>query len=101
MFLAIGILLVQHITFVAYLFDSYFFQYAGSQNARSMLFFIGAFSLLLSLPTIVWNHSMMKTTMKGKDIAGFVLAIVVASVAALMFGTWYVTGIHNVGGTVF
>ncbi len=101
MFLAIAILIVQSSTFVSYLIDSQFFANPGSQNMRSMLFFIGLFTLLLSIPTMVWNHSMMKYSIKSKEKVGFVLAIVVCVLAVFLFATWYVTGIHKVGATVF
>ena len=100
MFLAIAILIIQSSTFVSYLIDSQFFASAGSQNMRSMLFFIGLFTLLLSIPTMVWNHSMMKNSIKNKEKVGFVLAILVCVFAVFLFATWYVTGIHKVGATV-
>jgi len=100
MFLAIAILIIQSSTFVSYLIDSQFFANPGSQNMRSMLFFIGLFTLLLSIPTMVWNHSMMKNSIKNKEKVGFVLAIIVCVLAVFLFATWYVTGIHKVGATV-
>ena len=100
MFLAIAILIIQSSTFVSYLIDSQLFANAGSQNMRSMLFFIGLFTLLLSIPTMVWNHSMMKNSIKNIEKVGFVLAIIVCVLAVFLFATWYVTGIHKVGATV-
>jgi len=100
MFLAIAILIIQSSTFVSYLIDSQLFANAGSQNMRSMLFFIGLFTLLLSIPTMVWNHSMMKNSIKNKEKVGFILAILVCVLAVFLFATWYVTGIHKVGATV-
>ena len=100
MFLAVAILIIQSSTFVSYLIDSQLFANAGSQNMRSMLFFIGLFTLLLSIPTMVWNHSMMKNSIKNKEKVGFVLAIIVCVFAVFLFATWYVTGIHKVGATV-
>lgn len=100
MFLAIAVLIIQSSTFVSYLIDSQFFANPGSQNMRSMLFFIGLFTLLLSIPTMVWNHSMMKYSIKNKEKVGFILAILVCVLAVFLFATWYVTGIHKVGATV-
>ena len=100
MFLAIAILIIQSSTFVSYLIDSQFFASAGSQNMRSMLFFIGLFTLLLSILTMAWNHSMMKNSIKNKEKAGFILAIIVCVFAVFLFVTWYVTGIHKIGATV-
>jgi Ca2+/H+ antiporter len=85
---------------VSYLIDSQFFANSGSQNMRSMLFFIGVITLLLSIPTMVWNYSMMKNSIKNKEKVGFVLAIIVCALAVFLFITWYVTGIHKVGATV-
>ena len=100
MFLAIAILIIQSSTFVAYLIDSQFFANAGSQNMRSMLFFVGLFTILLSIPTMAWNHSMIKNSIKNKEKVGFVLAVIVCVFAVFLFATWYVTGIHIVGATV-
>jgi len=66
-----------------------------------MLFFIGLFTVLLCIPTVVWNHSMMKHTNKKKDIAGFVFSLVALTFAAAIFSSWYVISAHLVGGTVF
>ena len=101
MFLALAILIIQHATLLAYCIDSQFFSHYASQDMRSMMFFIGVFTMLLSVPTITWNHSMLKYTYKPKEYAGFVLSIIVAVMGAVIFGMWYVFGVSLNGGRVF
>ena len=101
MFLALAILLIQHATLLAYLINSHFFTNVASQDMRSMMFFVGAITILLSIPTITWNHSMMKYTYKPKEYVGFVLSILVAVMAVILFGIWYIFGVSLNGGRVF
>ena len=101
MFLALALLLIQHATFLAYLIDSQFLATYASQDMRSMMFFIGLFSILLSIPTITWNHSMMKYSFKAKDYVGFVLSIIALVFGIVIFCFWYVFGVRLVGGRVF
>ena len=101
MFLALALLTIQDVTVLAYLLDSGFFATHSTEEMRALLFFVGLFTLLLSIPSIIWNYSMMKSSSKPKDYIGFVLSIISLITGALIFFAWYVIGIHVVGGKVF
>lgn len=101
MLLAIGIAIIQQVTFLSYLIESSFFTADATEETHALMIGVAMFSALLSVPSLVWNIIMVKEANRKKDIAGAVIAV-----ATFVFGVGFVTfsfvnRIHAQGGRLF
>ena len=99
--LAIGIAIVQQLTFFSLLFENSFFTKPASMDTRSLMFAVALFSTFLSVPSFIWNVIMVRSSRSRKDVISAVL-----SVATFAFGIGYlvfafVQRTHDVGLTLF
>ena len=101
MLLAIGIAIIQQVTFLSYLTESGFFTKPASQETHALMVGVALFSALLNIPTSIWNIIMIKEANKKRDIVGAVISIAsfVFAVGYLIFD--FTTRIHSQGGKIF
>ena len=101
MFLALALLTIQQMTIVSYLINSHFLADFATSDVRAMFGFIAFFTFLLSVPTIIWNHYMMKEYGNPQNYIGFVFSTLAVVLGAVMFGFWFYVGVTVAGGRIF
>lgn len=101
MILSIFIIAIQQLTFLTYLFESAFFTRTASEESRALMFAVALFSMILSLPSVIWNYSMVKDYKRKSDIVPFYISIFTLAFGVVYLVTAFVIRVHRIGFTVF